>query len=102
MNGAPGSSTKSLQARERHGGEGPGRGGREMVESEIRVLIIEDHTIVREGLRLILAAAPGIAVVGDAPDGAAGLALLDRLLAADCVDVVLTDLVLPGLDGVEV
>src|SRR5690349_20517658 len=68
----------------------------------IRVLLIEDQTLVREGLVLILAAAPGIAVVGEAPDGAAGLALLDRLGGAGGVDVVLTDLAMPGLDGIEV
>ncbi len=62
----------------------------------IRVLITDDHLIVREGLRLILETAPEIEVVGEASDGADCL----RAVAADAPDVVLMDLQMPGMDGI--
>ena len=68
----------------------------------IRVLLIEDHTLVRAGLRLLLEREPDLAVVGDAPDGERGLRLFERLGAAGGVDVVVTDLGLPGIGGLEV
>lgn len=73
-----------------------------MTAPPIRVLLIEDHGIVREGLRLILEATPDLAVVGDAPDGEAGVRLFEQLRAGAGVDVVVTDLGLPGVDGLEV
>ncbi len=54
-----------------------------MAEPAIRVLLIEDHGIVREGLKLILQGTADIAVVGDAPDGETGLRLVERLLAGE-------------------
>jgi DNA-binding NarL/FixJ family response regulator len=62
----------------------------------IRLLIVDDHPVVREGLRVLLAAEPDLAVVGDCGRGdeAVRLALWLR------PDVVLMDLRLPGLDGV--
>ena len=65
----------------------------------IRIALIEDHGMVRAGIRLLLERAPDIAVVGEAADGAAGLRLALDLAACDQVDVVVTDLGLPGLDG---
>ena len=62
----------------------------------IRVLITDDHLIVREGLRLILETAPEIEVVGEANDGAACL----RAVAEVAPDVVLMDLQMPGMDGI--
>ena len=62
----------------------------------IRVLITDDHLIVREGLRLILETAEGVEVVGEARDGAECL----RLVADDAPDVVLMDLQMPGMDGI--
>ncbi len=62
----------------------------------IRVLLIDDHAVVREGLRAFLELQEGIEVVGEAADGAEGLAEAERLRP----DVVLMDLVMPGLDGV--
>ena len=62
----------------------------------IRVLITDDHLIVREGLRLILETAEGIEVVGEARDGAECL----RLVADLAPDVVLMDLQMPGMDGI--
>ena len=61
----------------------------------IRVLIADDHQIVREGLRLILETAPGIDVAGEAADGAEALRLVEELGP----DVVLMDLRMPGMDG---
>ena len=62
----------------------------------IRVLITDDHLIVREGLRLILETAEYIEVVGEASDGAACL----RRVAELAPDVVLMDLQMPGMDGI--
>ncbi len=63
----------------------------------IRVLITDDHAIVREGLRRILAATPDMAVVGDAADGIAALHLIDSCRP----DVVLVDISMPGMSGIE-
>jgi len=62
----------------------------------IRILITDDHLIVREGLRLILETADGFEVVGEAADGSECLRLLPDLSP----DVVLMDLQMPGMDGV--
>jgi DNA-binding NarL/FixJ family response regulator len=65
-------------------------------DSTIRVLIVDDHAVVREGLRTFLELQDGIEVVGEAGDGAAAL---DQA-AALSPDVILMDLVMPRLDGV--
>ena len=62
----------------------------------VRVLIVDDHPVVRNGLRGMLAGEPGVAVVGEASDGAEALAVADRLAP----DVVLMDLRMPGMDGI--
>lgn len=63
----------------------------------IRVLIADDHTIVRKGISALLATEPDIQVVGEAKDGVEALALAQSLNP----DVVLMDLVMPRLDGIE-
>jgi DNA-binding NarL/FixJ family response regulator len=63
----------------------------------IRVLLADDHPVVREGLRGMLAAEPDIEVVGEASSGPEAVALAERLRP----DVVLMDLRMPGGDGVE-
>lgn len=68
-----------------------------MSEPPIRVLICEDHTIVREGLENLLGNAAGIEVVGSVGDGAAGVELARELQP----DVVLMDLSMSGLGGVD-
>jgi len=62
----------------------------------IRVLITDDHLIVREGLRLILETVEGIEVVGEAFDGAECLRLVPELQP----DVILMDLQMPRMDGI--
>jgi len=66
--------------------------------ANIRVLIVDDHELVRVGLRTVLSADPEIDVVGDAPDGATAIALAGQQQP----DVVLLDARLPDLDGAEV
>jgi DNA-binding NarL/FixJ family response regulator len=63
----------------------------------IRVLVADDHAVVREGLRTFLRLQKGIEVVGEAGDGAEAVAEAERLEP----DVVLMDLVMPKLDGIE-
>src|SRR2546425_5346325 len=63
----------------------------------IRVLLVDDHTIVRQGLRCILATDEEIEVVGEAGDGRTAVELAERLEP----DVVLMDLTLPELNGIE-
>lgn len=62
----------------------------------IRILITDDHAIVREGLRLILETIDGIEIVGEATDGAACLQVVPDLEP----DVILMDLQMPGMDGI--
>ncbi|GAB7046974.1 response regulator transcription factor [Catenuloplanes indicus] len=64
----------------------------------IRVVVVDDQALVREGLGLVLGAQPDLDVVAELPDGPALLAFLD----AHSADVVLLDLYLPGADGVEI
>jgi two-component system, NarL family, response regulator LiaR len=62
----------------------------------IRVLIVDDHAVVREGLRMFLRADHDLEVVGEAANGAEALRLACELHP----DVVLMDLLMPGMDGV--
>ena len=64
--------------------------------SNIRVFLADDHPVVRQGLRTFLESRPGIEVVGEAGDGEAAVAAIERLRP----DVVLMDLVMPGEGGV--
>jgi DNA-binding NarL/FixJ family response regulator len=65
--------------------------------AKIRVVIVDDHPVVRFGLATIISLQPDMAVVGEAGSGEEALALCERRDA----DVVLMDLRLPGLSGVE-
>jgi NarL family two-component system response regulator LiaR len=64
---------------------------------KIRVLIVDDHAIVREGLRNFLGLLPDLELVGEAANGAEALAAVARSRP----EVVLMDLVMPEMDGVE-
>jgi two-component system response regulator NreC len=63
----------------------------------MRVLLVDDHTIVREGLRLLLAEHPDVEVVGEAADGEEALRKARELKP----DVVVMDLAMPGIGGLE-
>jgi NarL family two-component system response regulator LiaR len=63
----------------------------------IRVLIVDDHTIVRKGIRALLAEIEGIEVVGEADNGQEAIAQADTLHP----DVILMDLAMPKMDGIE-
>ena len=65
-------------------------------KQQIRVLLADDHEVVRDGLRGMLAGDPGLQVVGEASDGAEALELVDGLAP----DVILMDLRMRGLGGV--
>ncbi len=65
--------------------------------SKIRVLIADDHAILREGVRALLSATEDIEVVGEAPDGRKAVELCGTLAP----DVVLMDIAMPGLGGIE-
>ena len=62
----------------------------------IRVVIADDHSVVRKGLRMFLGRDPELAVVGEAADGAEALSLARKLRP----DVVLMDLLMPVMDGI--
>jgi DNA-binding NarL/FixJ family response regulator len=68
------------------------------VNTPISVLIVDDHPVVRQGLRVLLEVQDGIEMTGEAGDGATALALA----AEREPDVILLDLKLPGMDGIAV
>ncbi|MER0444866.1 response regulator [Streptomyces sp. NPDC006711] len=68
-----------------------------MADKVIRVLIVDDHQVVRRGLRTFLEVQDDIEVVGEASDGAEGVARAEQLRP----DVVLMDVKMPGMDGIE-
>jgi len=69
-----------------------------VAQQPISVLIVDDHPVVRQGLRVLLEVQDGIEVAGEAGDGATAL----DLAAERKPDVILLDLKLPGLDGIAV
>ena len=68
-----------------------------MTGRPIRLLVCDDHPVVRSGLKAMLGSQPDFEVVGEAADGERAVALARRLKP----DVVLMDLRMPGMDGVE-
>jgi len=67
------------------------------VENEITCLIVDDHEVVREGLRLSLSRATNIRVIGEAADGKSAVALAERRRP----DIVIMDVRMPEMDGLE-
>ncbi|HLV99337.1 MAG TPA: response regulator transcription factor [Ktedonobacterales bacterium] len=62
----------------------------------IRIVLVDDHAVVRGGLRFLLEQQPDMEVIGEGKDGAQGVALVTSLLP----DVVLLDLLMPRMDGI--
>src|SRR5690606_1835205 len=78
--------------------DGSRRGGSGVVVSEkTRILVVDDQTVVREGLVLLLELLPDLEVAGSCGDGEQALAMVAELKP----DVVLMDLRMPRMDGVE-
>ena len=63
----------------------------------VRILLADDHTVVRKGLRLLLETQPGFSVIADASDGREAVGLAERLTP----DVVVMDVAMPILNGIE-
>src|SRR5687767_3109784 len=63
----------------------------------IRVIIVDDHAVLRQSLRYLLEAQSGLEVVGEASNGRDAVDLAEKLLP----DVVLMDTIMPGLNGIE-
>lgn len=68
-----------------------------MAQTPIQVLIVDDHAIVRKGLRALLTEIDGIEVVGEAADGQQAVNQTEKIQP----DVILMDIVMPNMDGVE-
>lgn len=63
----------------------------------IKILIAEDHTIVRQGLARLLSDQPGLEVVGEAVNGQKAVAMTEKLQP----DIIIMDIAMPGLNGIE-
>jgi two-component system, NarL family, response regulator LiaR len=68
-----------------------------MDDQPIKILIVDDHGIVRKGLKAFLGEYDDFSVVGEASDGQKAIELLKSLKP----DVILLDLLMPGMDGIE-
>ncbi|HEX6779847.1 MAG TPA: response regulator transcription factor [Ktedonobacterales bacterium] len=67
------------------------------MSERISILIVDDHSVVRQGVRAFLEAQPDLSIAGEAESGEQAVQLAQELVP----DVVLMDLLLPGIDGVE-
>lgn len=63
----------------------------------IRVMVVDDHAVIRQGLKMLLESRPEIEVIGDCENGREALLMVER----NTPDVVLMDVVMPGLNGIE-
>jgi two-component system invasion response regulator UvrY len=72
------------------------------MNSSVRLLLGDDHKIVREGLKMVLADDPSFQVVAEADTGADVLASVKALQGPQGLDVVLLDIAMPGMDGLDV
>jgi two-component system response regulator NreC len=71
--------------------------GEDLLMGKIDVLLVDDHVLVRQGLRCVLEADPDLHIIGEASDGKSAAEMAERLRP----DVVLMDLTLPDVDGIE-
>jgi two-component system response regulator NreC len=65
--------------------------------SVVRIVLADDHTVMRNGLRLLLERQPNLQVVGEAADGRQAVALIEKANP----DVVIMDIAMPNLNGIE-
>jgi DNA-binding NarL/FixJ family response regulator len=72
------------------------------MNATVRVLLGDDHKIVREGLKMVLADDPGLQVVAEADTGPSVLDAVKALQGPQGLDVVLLDIAMPGMDGLDV
>jgi len=68
-----------------------------IISQKVRIVIAEDHTILREGLRLLLSSDPNFEIVGEAEDGREAIRCVEKLKP----DLILTDLSMPRMNGME-
>ncbi len=73
-----------------------------MTDTPIRVLLADDHRIVREGLKQVLADAPEVVIAAEAVDGPQVLDAVQALGGPAGLDIVLLDIAMPGRDGLDV
>ena len=72
--------------------------GTPALEAPIRVAVVDDHAVVREGIRRVLESDPGILVVGEGKDGEEALILVSR----EDPDVLVIDVAMPGRNGLQI
>jgi two-component system response regulator NreC len=72
-------------------------GGLKKMSQKVRIVIAEDHTILREGLKSLLSSNPGFEIVGEAGDGREAIRCAEKLKP----DLILTDLSMPRMNGME-
>jgi two-component system response regulator NreC len=75
----------------------PGTSSSARGTAPIRILLVDDHAVIRQALRMLLECQPGIEVIGDCENGREAVQLCERLGP----DIVLMDVVMPGLNGLE-
>jgi DNA-binding NarL/FixJ family response regulator len=88
----------STNGRKERRPKGDGKGGKPHGKSSIRVVLADDHAVVREGIRRILETAPDISVMAEAGDGEQAIEAIARMKP----DVAVLDIRMPKLSGIEV